>query len=72
MKDETQSEALLTAREVASLLRIRPSTVYQAVAERRLPAIELWRGRRKPLLRFRRADIEELIRRGHPVTDLKG
>ena len=59
--DETSGE-LLTAREVATRLRIKSSTLYQAVVDGRIPHIKLWQGRRKALIRFRAKDIEELLR----------
>jgi excisionase family DNA binding protein len=57
----SESAQLLTPSEVAEILRVKLSTVYAAAATGRLPAIQVWRGRRKSLLRFRRADIERLI-----------
>ena len=57
---------LLTAEEVAALLRIRVSTVYDAAARGDLPAVRLWKGTRRTLIRFRRDDIDELIRRQAP------
>jgi excisionase family DNA binding protein len=54
-------EQLLTAKEVADLLRLSPSTVFDAAARGDLPCVRLWRGRRKSLLRFRRSDIERLL-----------
>jgi len=56
-----QSE-LLTAEEVASLLRVKPSTVYDAAARGVLPVLRLWKGKRRTLIRFQRADIELFIR----------
>jgi len=53
---------LLLPREVAALLRLKVNSVYAAAAAGKLPVVRLWRGRRKSLLRFRRADIEALIR----------
>ena len=53
---------LLTAEEVAQLLRLKAATVYEAAASGRIPSVRLWKGRRKTLVRFRRDDIEELIR----------
>jgi excisionase family DNA binding protein len=61
-------DALLLPSEVAGMLRIKVNSVYAAAAAGRLPAVRLWRGRRKSLLRFRRQDIEELIRRGAPAS----
>ncbi len=53
---------LITADEVSRLLHIKISTVYDAVSRGRIPAVRLWSGHRRPLLRFRREDIEQLIR----------
>jgi len=61
MSSGSDSGELLIAREVAALLKIKVSTVYAAAGAGRLPSVTLWRGRRKSLLRFRRADIEALI-----------
>jgi len=52
---------LLTAQEVAELLRVRPSTVYDAAARGRLPCVKLWQGRRRSVVRFVRGDIERFI-----------
>ena len=61
---------LITAEAVAKLLSVKVSTVYDAVARGRIPAVRLWSGRRRPLLRFRRQDIERLIReRTSPPPD---
>ena len=53
---------LLRAEDVARLLNVKISTVYDAVTRGRLPAVRLWQGRRRGLLRFRREDVEALIR----------
>ena len=53
---------LLTADEVAGILRIKPATVYEAAATGRIPSVRLWRGRRKSLVRFRAEDINRIIR----------
>ncbi|MCP4002650.1 MAG: helix-turn-helix domain-containing protein [bacterium] len=55
-------DTLLTAEEVGRILRLKPATVYEAAASGRIPSVRLWRGQRKALVRFRRDDIEELIR----------
>ena len=62
-------DLLLTPREVGRLLRIAISTVYSAAASGKLPAVRLWRGKRKSMLRFKRSEIEELIRRGSPMQN---
>lgn len=54
---------LLTAEEVATLLRVKASTVYDAAARGVLPVLRLWKGKRRTLIRFRRSDLEEFIRK---------
>ena len=53
---------LLEARIVARMLNLRVSTIYAAVKAGKLPHIVLWAGRKRPLIRFRRADIETFLR----------
>jgi excisionase family DNA binding protein len=53
---------LLEARIVARMLNLRVSTIYAAVKAKRLPHVVLWAGRKRPLIRFRRADIEAFVR----------
>ena len=59
---DPELEPLLTAEEVAPILRERPATVYEAAANGRIPCVRLWEGRKRGLVRFRRSDIENLIR----------
>ena len=66
MPSEERPEQLLTAKEVADLVRLSPSTVFDAAARGDLPCVRLWRGRRKSVVRFRRSDIERLIEVGAP------
>jgi len=54
-------DLLLTAEEVASLLRIKVPTVYDAAARGNLPVVRLWVGKKRSLIRFRREEIEQLI-----------
>ncbi len=62
---------LLTAEEVAQILRLKAATIYEAAASGRIPSVRLWQGRRKALVRFRREDIERLIReRTSPPPDV--
>ena len=64
----SMSEAmLLTAKEVAEILRVAPSTIYGAAARGDIPCVRPWHGRRKSLLRFRRRDIEALIQTTDPA-----
>ncbi|MCH7779470.1 MAG: helix-turn-helix domain-containing protein [Acidobacteria bacterium] len=53
---------LLTAEEVAQILRLKPATVYEAASVGRIPCVRLWKGRRKTLVRFRAEDIDRIIR----------
>ena len=55
-------QPLLTAEEVGHLLHLKPATIYDAVSKGRLPAIRLWRGARRSVLRFRPEDIQRIIR----------
>lgn len=55
-------ESLLTPRQVAEILAVQPVTVYAAAAQGKLPCIRLWEGRRRALIRFRRDDIEKVLR----------
>ena len=56
------SDHLLTTNEVAALLALKPQTVRDAVRRGELPCVRLWTGRKKSLIRFRRADIEAFVR----------
>ena len=53
-------DSLLTVREVAELLRIDESTVYKWADGKRLPYIDLGKGKKR-CLRFQKKDIENLI-----------
>jgi excisionase family DNA binding protein len=56
--DEGQ-ERLLDVREAATLLGLKPATLYQWAYKRRIPVVKLF-GRRGAL-RFRLSDVEKLI-----------
>ena len=56
------SNELLTSEQVAVLLQLKPATVRDAAWRGKLPCVKLWSGKKKTLLRFLRADIEQLIR----------
>jgi len=58
---------LLCAHEVAQILQLRVSSIYDAVAKGRLPAVKLWQGRRRAVIRFRREDIEQFIERQRTI-----
>jgi excisionase family DNA binding protein len=54
------AERLLDVREAATLLAVKPATLYQWAYQRRIPVVKLM-GR---ALRFRVSDIERLIAQG--------
>jgi excisionase family DNA binding protein len=54
-------ESLLTVEEVAQILRIKPSTVYDWVYAGVLPAVRPMTGPHRSIVRFRGADIEKFI-----------
>ena len=55
-------EPLLTPEQVAELLAVKPQTVRDAAWRGKLPCVRLWQGKKRSLLRFKRSDIERLIR----------
>jgi hypothetical protein len=55
-------EPLITAEDVAPILKVKPGTVYDAAWRGLIPCVRLWKGKRKSLLRFRRSEIEQFIR----------
>lgn len=57
MRDEDE---LLTALEVAQILKVRHKWVYEAAGRGDLPYVKLPGGR---YVRFRREDVDEFIRR---------
>jgi excisionase family DNA binding protein len=54
----TALEALLTVREVASLLRVSTWTIYALATRQELPHVRV-----SNALRFRREDVERYLRR---------
>lgn len=62
MTTSTDEESLLTALEVAAILRVRHKWVYEAAARGDLPYVKLPGGR---YIRFRREDVDEFIQRHH-------
>ena len=56
-------ESLLIVPEVAAILRIKPTTVYALVARDVLPHLRIAQGKRRALIRFRRADVEAFLQR---------
>ena len=58
---EEPLEELMTVSQVARLCRLKPATVYSAVSRNLIPAVVLWKGKRRRVVRFRRCDIETFI-----------
>ena len=56
-------ENLMTVEEVATLLRIAPSTVYSRAVKGDLPAVILWASKRKKVVRFNPASLLEFLQR---------
>ena len=52
---------LLAADQAAALLNVKPATVYDWAAKGILPHIRILAGTRRPVIRFRRADLERFI-----------
>jgi len=58
-------EALMTVMEVAAYLRMKPTTIYHWVSDRRLPFVKLGSA-----VRIRRRDLDDFVRR-HTVRSEK-
>lgn len=54
-------DPLLTAEEVARILNIKVSTVYDGVYRGHLPAVRIWKGRKRSLIRFTSEDLRTFI-----------
>ena len=62
-------DKLLKAMDVAALLNLKRSTVYDLARRGLIPYVILATGKRRSLIRFRREDIERLIEeRSRPAT----
>jgi excisionase family DNA binding protein len=58
------TERLLTARELADLLGLSPSTVLDRFEAGDLPGFRLYGGRVGAPVRFRWSEVEEMLERG--------
>jgi excisionase family DNA binding protein len=54
-------DAVMDAQDAASLLKVRPGTVYDWAARGVLPHIRILAGKRRPVIRFRRADLDRFL-----------
>ncbi len=55
-------QKLLRVQQVASIMSLQVSTVYELCRRGVLPHVRIAQGKRRALLRFREEDIEQLIR----------
>lgn len=55
-------ETLLRAQEVAKILSVRPSTVYDLAHRGVLRCVRIAQGKRRSLIRFRPSDLERLLK----------
>jgi excisionase family DNA binding protein len=55
-------DSLLRASDVAPLLSLKSSTIYDLAERGILPHIRIADGRKRPIVRFRRADVEAFLR----------
>ncbi len=60
MKPHSAQDRLLDVREAATLLAVKPKTLYQWAHLRRIPTVKLLGG----CLRFRLSDLEAVIQAG--------
>ena len=61
-------DALLRAQDVAKILNLRVSTVYELCHRGSIPHVRLSEGMRRALIRFRGEDIEQLVQDGTVST----
>lgn len=57
-----EPDDLLTAAEVAKMLRLKTVTVYRQAQLKNIPCITVLKGKRRDTIRFRRSAIEKYIR----------
>lgn len=58
---DNNMEPLLTVKEVADVLKMKPTTIYHWAGIGHIPAIKLRSGKRKTVWRFSRAEIEAWV-----------
>ena len=57
-----QDDQLLAADDAAVILNVKTPTVYDWAAKGVLPHIRILAGQRRPVIRFKRADLEQFLR----------
>ncbi|HUT02451.1 MAG TPA: helix-turn-helix domain-containing protein [bacterium] len=63
------SKELMTAGEVADYLRLSVKSIYERVQRHALPFVRIGDSR---TIRFRRKDMEEMIKDGHVPMERRG
>ena len=61
MSKQLGRESLITASQVAELLSVQPTTIYEWARMDYIPHIRLGLGKKKPCLRFRLSAVETWI-----------
>ena len=61
MSERGVPEPLLTAEQVAEMLNVQRSTVYEWARMDYIPHIRLGTGKKKPLVRFSQSEIQKWI-----------
>ena len=62
MNPQLPDEGLLDADDAAAVLHVKRGTVYDWASKGILPHIRILAGRRRAVVRFRRADLDEFLR----------
>ncbi len=57
-----RDEVLLAAHEAAAILNVKPATLYDWAKQGVIPHVRILAGKRRPLIRFRRVELEEFLR----------
>jgi len=62
MSNQAAQESLLTAEQIAQMLNVQRSTVYEWVRMGYIPCFRLGTGKKKPLVRFSLSQVQEWLK----------
>ncbi len=62
MSQQALHEPLLTAKQIAQMLNVKSSTVYEWAQMGYIPCIRLGTGKKKPLVRFSQFRVQEWLK----------
>lgn len=62
MGQSDDEKELLVVDQASAILKIKATTVYDWCAKGILPHVRILAGSRRPVIRFRRSDLDEFIR----------